>query len=180
MELRNIIDSLSRTQLATAKKLLLAKEHEYLSADSNEYAINNYACPHCGHRKFYKNGKVRENQRFKCHGCSKTFGIRTNTLFHGTRKPISVWSRYIDCLFEQKSVRKIAEELDLAASTAFFWRHKVLESLKAVIRHKKPVMKGIVESDETYFPLSFKGQKTPLPRPAKKRGTPASKRGISK
>ena len=44
---------------------------------------------------------------------------------------------------------------------------------------------GIVEADETYFPLSFKGQKGPnsepidLGRKPRKRETPASQRGIS-
>ena len=144
----------------TVKRLLLAREHEDLSADADEYAINNYACPYCGYRKFYKNGRVRDTQRFKCHECSKTFGMKTNTLFHGTRKPLSVWSRYIDLLFEQKSIRAIAKDLDLAVTTAFFWRHKILVALRTIVRHKNPVMGGIVEADETYTTLSFKGQKS--------------------
>ena len=133
-----------------------------------------------GHRKFYKNGRVLGTQRFKCHQCSKTFGMKTNTLFHGTRKPLSVWSRYIDLLFEQKSMREIAKELDLAITTAFFWRHKILMCLRTIVRHKNLVMEGIVEADETYTILSFKGQKRGPDRPAKKRGTAASQRGISK
>jgi ISXO2-like transposase domain len=41
------------------------------------------------------------------------------------------------------------------------------------------VLGGIVEADETYFLRSFKGQRTGLPRPAKKRGMPAAQRGLS-
>ena len=41
-------------------------------------------------------------------------------------------------------------------------------------------LQGFVEADETFFLESFKGQKKGIPRPSKKRGTPAAKRGLSK
>lgn len=43
-----------------------------------------------------------------------------------------------------------------------------------------PQLTGIVEADETFFPLSFKGQKKDLPRRARKRGGGINKRGASK
>ena len=126
MKLRALVTSLSSAEIAVLKRLLLARENALLSADADEYAVNNYACPHCGHRKFFKNGRVRGSQRFKCHKCSKTFGLKTNTMFHATRKPLDLWSQYIDLLFEQKSIRQIVRELEIAPPTAFFWKHKIL------------------------------------------------------
>ncbi|GMB96639.1 hypothetical protein NHP22001_12280 [Helicobacter sp. NHP22-001] len=43
-------------------------------------------------------------------------------------------------------------------------------------------LNGIVEADETYFPLSFKGHHKNFkpPRLSKKRDTQATKRGLSK
>ena len=45
--------------------------------------------------------------------------------------------------------------------------------------HKPEQLKGIVEADETFFRESFKGKRDGMTRPAYKRGTPASKRGLS-
>ncbi len=40
-------------------------------------------------------------------------------------------------------------------------------------------MPGVAEVDETFFRKSYKRQRVGLPRPARKRATPAAKRGIS-
>jgi len=45
--------------------------------------------------------------------------------------------------------------------------------------HKPEQLKGIVEADETFFRESFKGKRHGMTRPTHKRGTPASKRGLS-
>ena len=74
-------------------------------------------------------------------------------------------------------MRDTAAILGVNAKTAFRWRHRFLESLRAI---QPESLSGVVEADETFFRESFKGQRTGLPRPAKKRGTPAKKRGLSK
>ena len=81
-------------------------------------------------------------------------------------------------MFQGKSIRKIAKELKISVTTAFYWRHKILNVLK---KNYSPVLKGVVEADETYFRLSFKGQRKTFPkgRHPRKRGK-APKRGVSK
>ena len=180
MNLRRIIKSLSDLEKKELKRLLLLEEVSVDSENIDKNSVNNFSCPHCQGYKIHKNGHVRRVQRYKCRECGKTFSLRTNTLLHGTKKNSSLWSAYLDLLFEQKSVRHISKQLEIGHTTAFYWRHKVLNALRALIERKKPIMKGIVEADETYLPLSFKGQKSALPREAKKRGSAAPKRGISK
>ena len=40
-------------------------------------------------------------------------------------------------------------------STAFTWRHKILDTLSEL--QEKTYLTGIVEADETFFNVSFKG-----------------------
>jgi len=64
------------------------------------------------------------------------------------------------------SVRKTAARLKISVQKAFRWRHKFL----AFLNEQKPAgLTGIVEADETQFPVSYKGQRKGMPRPAKKR-----------
>ncbi len=65
------------------------------------------------------------------------------------------------------SVRKTAARMDISVQKAFRWRHKFL----AFLNQQKPsALSGIVEADETFFPVSYKGQRKALPRTPKKRG----------
>ena len=122
--------------------------------------------------------KTAGNQRYRCKDCHKTFTAKSNTVQPQSKKSSALWARYIELMFQGKSIRKIARELKISVPTAFYWRHKILNILK---KNYSPVLKGVVEADETYFRLSFKGQKKNFPkdRYPRKRGA-ASKRGISK
>lgn len=96
----------------------------------------------------------------------------------GTHHPHK-WLRYFEMMVEGggKSLPKIANELEIHVSTAFYWRHKILNAIRS-IGHKQ--LQGIVESDETYFLESEKGKKGGIPtRKSRKRGGSATKRGIS-
>jgi hypothetical protein len=72
---------------------------------------------------------------------------------------------------------KIAEALDIHISTAFYWRHKILYAIRSL---GHPILKGIVESDETYFLESEKGKQFIAHRKTRKRGGVAKKHDISK
>ena len=136
-------------------------------------------CPHCKSKQFQKYGKVKGKQRYRCNSCKKTFGNTNNTPFFRTQKDLDQWQEYIETMFDTPmAVRKIAPKVEIHYRTAFFWRHKVLNALSKVKCNSK--LAGIVEADETYFALSFKGQRRPLPRPARKRGKQVTKRGLSK
>ena len=53
------------------------------------------------------------------------------------------------------SVRKSAEICGINKDTAFIWRHKILDALQNMASDVK--LDGIVEADETFFAISFKG-----------------------
>jgi hypothetical protein len=73
----------------------------------------------------------------------------------------------------------VSEELGIHISTAFYWRHKVLNGLKNLpLEH----LNGVAEVDETYFLESCKGKHKYRinHRKPRKRGEPSKFRGISR
>ncbi|WP_279144567.1 IS1595 family transposase [Helicobacter pullorum] len=137
-------------------------------------------CPHCKSVHFKKNGTTHGKQRYLCNDCKKTFAITNDTILFSTKKDLSIWKKYIHCMIEKYSIRKTAEICSINPTTAFNWRHKILDSLQEMQNSVK--LDGIVEADETFIPISFKGHHKyfKFPRLAKKRGTANTKRGLSK
>lgn len=172
-----LLARLTPQEKAELKALLLSEGKAKLSDALAENSPNKDTCPHCGHSKFIKVGKTRNVQRYKCKACNKTFGLNTNTVVHKTHKPLAVWDRYIQLMADALPIWRIAKELNISTRTAFYWRHKILNALRQIAT---PQLNGIVEADETFFRLSYKGQKKDLPRRARKRGRRAGKSGTSK
>lgn len=139
-------------------------------------------CPHCGSVHILKNGHANGRQRFVCKDCRTTFGFTNNTILHQSKKDLSVWSLYIGCMIQKMSLRKTAKVCKMNLATAFAWRHKILDALTNMMDGVK--LDGVVECDETYELISFKGNHKnsstfQMPRKPRKRGGHASKRGLS-
>ena len=140
-------------------------------------------CPICGGTHVQRNGR-RSNgvQKFICKDCGKTFSIRKNTIFNGTRKSLSVWIEYLNCMADGLSLDKCAERCGITHSTAFTWRHKILDALREGTGTTE--LYGIVEADETFVPVSYKGNRQlfaagTLDRTARSRGGENHTRGLS-
>lgn len=139
---------------------------------------NGLACVHCGSLRVKRNGTYRERQRYLCKDCRKSFNDISGTPLSGAHNP-EKWMRYFLMMVENKgkSLPKIAIELDMHVSNAFYWRHKILNALRP-LGHTP--LSGIVESDETYILESEKGKKGGIAhRKSRKRGGKAQERGIS-
>lgn len=100
----------------------------------------------------------------------------TNTPFSGSKYP-EKWVEYIGFMIEGVTLPKIAKRLKIHISTAFYWRHKILNAIGS-LGFKQ--LEGIVESYETFFRESLKGRRVINHRKPKKRGEKDKKRGISK
>lgn len=73
-------------------------------------------------------------------------------------------------MIDRFSIKKAAHFYHISTHTAFIWRHKVLDALVAFT--KEPKLSGMIQADETFFSLSFKGtRQMPFGYYAKKRGT---------
>lgn len=131
-------------------------------------------CPLCGGTHIVRNGHRKDGtQRYVCKECNKSFVITTNSTFENSHKSISVWKKYIECMINKFSIRKTAEICEITARTSFIWRHKILDTLQGM--SDDVYLSGIAEADETFFPISYKGNHKNsmtfvMPRKPHKRG----------
>ena len=141
-------------------------------------------CPKCGcTENIIKAGfDSKHRARHICKNCSTKFSSATKSFMSYSKKHEVVWRKYLVCMIKKYSIRKAAEECEISVRTSFMWRHKILDALRQAY---KPELKGIVEADETFFPLSFKGRKPkdfvyPKNRKHHSRGGQCSVAGLSK
>jgi transposase-like protein len=118
-------------------------------------------------------------QWYKCKDCGITFSGTTASFLSRTRKDFYTWKTFFKCMMEGHAIRKAANICRISKTTAFMWRHKILDALSQSQYHQ-PRMEGIVEADDTFLPLSFKGSKPVTRDYSRQRGEPAKKRGTSK
>jgi transposase-like protein len=169
----------SSAQAQLISDLLGLSQDDYLSFRRRQFYDKQACCPWCGGNKYYKYGMDKGCQRFKCKECLRTFTEYTGTWLDGLHKKTHV-TQYLALMIEGKSLDKISNIMGINKKTAFDWRHKILSSLGQDRGHE---MGGIVESDETFFEESEKGNRH-LERPSRKRGLTTcpdkrKKRGIS-
>ncbi len=135
-------------------------------------------CPHCHGQHVVRNGVARGLQRYKCRGCGRTFNALTDTPLARLRYR-QRWLGQTQALIDGSSITQAAQQLNVARSTAFRWRHRFL----ALPHHVKAGhVSGIVEADETCWLKSCKGQRGELrkqARQARARGGRAAIRGMS-
>lgn len=183
----DMIATLSVTDRAKLNDILLGT-HTSINGTLADYTeehrfSNGRVCPHCGGTHVVRNGHRKDGkQRFVCRDCGKSFVINANAITSGTRKDLSTWQAYIDCMMNGFSVRKSADVCGICKNTAFDWRHKVLDALQGM--QDSVELEGIVEADETFFPVSYKGnhknsQTFTMPREPHHRGGEIHKRGLS-
>ena len=77
---------------------------------------------------------------------------------------------------------KSAERCGITHGTAFTWRHKILDAVGKGVENDG--LSGIVEADEAFMPVSYKGdkaafEKDEVGRAPRKRGGENHKRGLS-
>ena len=165
------------------------KKQEFLASIQSEISLTEpselinampTSCPHCGGIHIKKNGKVNGIQRYICKDCHKTFGNTHKTILKSSKKDLATWKLYVHCMVEKYSLRKCAQKCNISLPTAFAWRHKILDALQNMMAEVN--LNGVVEADETFTQISYKGnhKSFKLPRKSFKRGSKASKRGLSK
>ena len=119
-----------------------------------------FRCPRCGHPKGWP---VREGL-MECEACDYQASITSGTIFHRTRKPLTVWFRAIWWVTSQKpgaSALSLQTILGLGSyKTAWAWLHRLR---RAMVRPGRERLSGTVEVDETYWGASetnVRGRKT--------------------
>jgi transposase-like protein len=176
---KELLDSVAELTLNQRRRLTQALQDASDSDEAldvaNDRARRFHMCPRCQSTKIWLWGFKDDVQRFRCKECGQTFNAFTGTPLARLKRR-DAWMTYCDAIIQGMSVRKAAQVSGVHKNTSFRWRHRILSAPSHV---RDVEMDGIVEADETYFLESFKGSRE-LPRPARKRGGKASKRGLSK
>ena len=109
----DIIGKLTVAEQESLKTMLLSpafvKSLNIEDFVAKERFANGRVCPLCGCIHVVRNGHRKDGtQRYVCKDCGKSFVIATNSIVSGTRKDLSVWEQYIDCMMNGLSIRKTA------------------------------------------------------------------------
>lgn len=143
-------------------------------------------CVICGSTDYVLNGTYeteRETvQRYKCKKCGKVFSPFHKSLVSGSTFSFREWIKFIDCVYNGYTNKQIAKACDVSEHTAHENKIKLFYALK--ILNDKIKLKGNVVLDETYLPVSYKGNHSKqedfiMPREANERGGENHKQGIS-
>jgi transposase-like protein len=122
-------------------------------------------CPRCDSRRVHRWGRFGERRRYRCLGCSRTFSDLTGTPL-AYLKRLDRWGAFSVCMRQARSVRHTAAALQVATGTAFRWRHRLLDAVRAA---DAGLLEGDLVLSEFWLPFSEKGRRD-LDRPGRRRG----------
>jgi len=119
------------------------------------------ACLHCGSIATVKSGKTAAGtQRYICKDCRKTFTPKTNTIFANSNLNQAQWVEIFKGIVERHSLAAIAKEINMSIKCAWYNKHKIQTVLLALFG-EQDTFQDIVECDECFTRLSFKGKRDP-------------------
>ena len=150
----------AKPKLTTEEKVFFqcCREHRSYANDKDLDAV---VCPHCGSVKSIKHGTRNGRQRYLCKDCGKTFGDTNGTVAFRSKLSVGKWIEFIKLTLQGESCRTIAKELGINKQTALHNRHRVCSVLHQLVSNQDD-FKSLAESDEYYYPLSFKDVKDPM------------------
>lgn len=170
-----ITNKLEQYQITQIERLIA----DYLNTNKTAKQFVYLSCPTCNHSNpvltkggFTSKGK----QMLRCTHCRKRFVLDIGQLTFYSHQPQSAWDAFALETWNGRSLASTAALLDVHESTAFRMRHKLLNSLS--MQTEEYVLSNLIEVDEIYLLENRKGQKV-MDRTSRKRGSPATKRGLS-
>jgi transposase-like protein len=121
-------------------------------------------CPHCQQTKVHRHGSFAERQRYRCLSCRRTFSDLTNSPVAYSKKP-TLWPAYARCAKRSLTVRRSAESVGLSVSTAFRWRHAILDE---AVDCDDTKLTGWIELVDLWFAYSEKGSRQGRRKPGRR------------
>lgn len=113
-------------------------------------------CPHCKSKKIIIWGNYKDQKRYKCKSCKRTFTCTTGSILHNLKSK-EKFIRYSITMFcqEYPTIKELSEKIGICHETALQWRHRLLISLG----QEAPQFSGLTELDDIWFLYSQKGRK---------------------
>jgi transposase-like protein/predicted RNA-binding Zn-ribbon protein involved in translation (DUF1610 family) len=107
-----------------------------------------FVCPDCGHTESWKSAR----DLYLCRRCQKQHSVTSGTIFHGTKKPLTVWFKALWWFSTHKSGVNAVALQDLLGlgsyRTAWCWLQKLRTC--TIFPGRQP-LSGKVEADEFYL-----------------------------
>ena len=175
--LKNLLPDELKIIKELIEKILVDSENA--KSTNLKYQVKNkkIKCPKCNSDYIVKNGFKNKTQRYKCKNCNKFFSISTNTITSNVRLSYNQFLNFMICLINYNTIEETAKIVGLSDRDTYNIRIKIISTLK---KYKKEKLKGIVQCDEKYVRLSFKGtRKNKMPRESRKNGQEGRTSGIS-
>jgi transposase-like protein len=104
-------------------------------------------CPRCDSDKI---SRIKARRQFDCDGCRYQFSVRVGTLFHDSKLPLWKWFLAVYMMGESKkgiSANQLKRMLGVSYKTAWYLCHRIRAAMHD---ESAPLLRGIVEADETY------------------------------
>ncbi len=104
-------------------------------------------CPRCGSDKI---SRIAKRRQFDCDACRYQFSVRVGTLFHDSKLPLWKWFLAVYVMGESKkgvSANQLKRMLGVSYKTAWYLCHRIRSAMHD---ESAPLLRGIVEADETY------------------------------
>lgn len=176
------ISGLLPSQLEIAKKiiegLLDTKNNNRLTNLEYQAKYKDIKCPFCNGERYKKNGHKNGTQRYWCKKCHKSFSITTNTVLQSSKISYKQLKTIIKGLLDLNPINTIAKDSNLSQTEVYNLEIKIFTVIDGIFHDIK--LKEIVEVDEKYFRVSFKGtKKEKMPRKSRKSGSQNLTPGIS-
>ena len=149
-----------KSKLTKEEKVFFQCCRERRSYSANK-DLDTIICPHCNCDKYTRNGTKNGKQRYRCKNCTKTFGDTNGTVAFRSKLSIPQWIELIKLTLQGESCRTIAKELGINKQTVLHNRHRICSVLLQFVSNQDD-FKSLAESDEYYYPLSFKDIKDPM------------------
>ena len=115
-----------------------------------------FSCPHCGHSEYWTSARGL----YLCRQCERQQSVTSGTIFHGTRKPLTLWYKALWWFSTRKASVNATALKDLLGlgnyQTAWCWLQKLRTCTVFTDRSK---LSGIVEVDEFYLGGVHSGQR---------------------
>ena len=150
----------AKPKLTKEEKVFLQCCRERRSYSANK-DLDTVVCPVCGSINIIKNGTKNGRQRYKCKDCARTFGDTIGTVVFRSKLSIAKLIELIKLTLQGESCRTIAKELGINKQTVLHNRHRICSVLHQFVCNQDD-FKSLAESDEYYYPLSFKDVKDPM------------------
>jgi len=183
MEIKETLESLLPDELEKIQKIIdsIIKELGLRTSTNKRYLLrdNKISCPICDKSDVLKNGTKNNTQRYVCRNCSKYFSITTNNITGHSKLTYIQLIKFLECMARFDTLEITAKEVGISQREVYNVRIKIINLFKNF--NDNIILKGIIQSDEKYIRLSFKGtRKKKMPRKSRKNGTQGLKPGIGK